>query len=39
MQEFILPIADTESGDAVGHLDDDELAATAHLARLALPDL
>lgn len=34
-----LPVANAEPSDTVGHLDNDEFAATAHLASLALPDL
>lgn len=33
------PVADAESRDAVGHLNDDELATALHLARFTLPDL
>lgn len=34
-----LPVADTEPGDAICHLNNDELATAVHLARFALPDL
>lgn len=34
-----LPVADTETGDTVRHLDDDKFSAAMHLARFALPYL
>ena len=32
------PIRDGEARDAIGHLDDNKLAPTSHLARLSLPN-
>jgi hypothetical protein len=40
VQEFTpLPVADAKPGDAICHLDDDELSAALHLTRFTLPDL
>ena len=37
--ESYAPVADTEPGDTIRHLNDDKLAAAVHFARFALPDL